>query len=1378
MGNVIYDAMERFAGIEGESGFMPICAPTGIGKSYAALEYIFDLHEGMDEYEKAKNAGETAAERVVPPYDKVVFLSTRNALVDDSEYMKRLKINGREDLASQVCSLPSNASGLIAVVEDDEAYASIPRWIEEGSNYLEKIRGKVELKKKSFDRSLSADSREALRAVWEENEERIRSELEPGFRREIRGFLDEFAKKAFDLDKVRGEDRLKAIREFPESWEWIEKAYPSVNLFDAKVVFMTLQKALHSIDTIWGGTVSFSDDILGKKKVLVVVDEFDSCKEVIAEKLVSDACSGSSDVIAEIKNVKSRALDMDMPDKAFSPYDPDSSNREETALFWDDVSEARKEEAHMQAAVKKVYEKYGLHRSVLIDGGNVRKRRGFLFNDGGYRSSGGFVGVDEGSHIEFREAAALGRCPRCGEESAMRRFGNDILCAPATEGVEGCGYRMPALLNIGGEAVEIDDEDARRLFDGKASKVKKVVSRKTGCEWEAALLLDGEKLFFLSDDKSEPVSVSLFDIGAFYDKPAPSVFSARKFLSDVRYGGGHYPRFVGNSASRYCRSQEKKVERARKREKSDDWKPNRKLPVEELSIGKAVDIMLQYATLDQKGDLAHRSLKDAALRFVRNRSGRNLVAKWDESVIPSYYERGFGVYSVEAAGEIEKPPCRMIGYDIATSPEAVIFGFARKAKVVGLSATIATQTVLENFDMSYGRSLLGDGFIGLTDEENSRIEALVDEHFRGYNDGLIGMDARLVPMFQEPEKEFKLLFGDEYAAEQAWSLVETTASTIGNVKDEAFYLRRYCRVAWHMAEFVRDESYKAALNMMTTYPSQNKSKFSLGVLKDVYAWMLYDRAVAEYGADAAEKGMTAGEYRRRAEEEVVVLRKNETDGTSIKAALAEGADRFVMTTYQGFKIGVNLSYKAPKGVETVLTDYGRETYLKDFDGILFDRKTNIVPRIDRNEFKEAKDVDRIAMFLQFSLKSVSLRESHEISRATSKEAIEWAMDMLVTGGMSNGSFSMNASDLASVREAAAGAVAQAAGRGDRGARKTRKMRLYGDPDLLYGADGRKLLKDWRRRGMFVSPLLERLLSLYVGAGDDAELALRRLKNRKGQITSMAAWKIETVLMSINRGNASESDISDYDQIGESCLKRGFSLDEDEIGSMDEFKLYYEYEDERDSYALRLTSDTHEGWREAEVDELIPAGKSSRPVSVADFRMDELMAIPGLRDHFVDNGWKTEYKPSRYLLNAVMAKRILPGRLGEKAGEFVLESVGIRTERMPNEIYERFDSKLKDYPKCYVDYKFWNGAGSVDDGEMQIGKIGRKMDEIGAERVAVLNILPPKDSGPLESPWSVVDIGGGRKIFRAAHIVDRSGNVMGSVIAALGEFLADHREETD
>lgn len=1373
---MIYDAMARFAGIEGKSGFMPICAPTGIGKSYAALEYIFDLHVWMDAYEKAKDADEGAAKEA-PPYDKVVFLSTRNALVDDSEYMKRLEGNGREDLASQVCSLPNNAAGLIAAVGDDEVYASIPQKVKDDSDYLKKIRAKVELRKKSFDRSLSADSRDALESVWEENRKKIESELEPGFRRELRGFLDDFARKASAVGKPRAGDRLKAMREFPELWGWVEKAYPAVGLFDAKVVFMTLQKALYGIDTIWGGAVSFADDILEGERVLVVVDELDSCKEVVADKLVGDACTGSADIIAEFKNVKSRALDMDMPDEAFSPYDPGSKDRDEAAMFWKDVFEAREEEAYMQAAVKKVYEKYGLHRSVLLDGGNVRKRRGFLFNEGGYMSSGRFVGVDEGSHIEFREAGSLGRCPRCGEVGAMRRFDGDILCAPSAPGLEGCGYRMPASIEVGGATVEIDDEDAKSLFDGKASKAKKIVSGKTGCEWEASLVLDGEELFFLSDHESEPTPVSRFDGGVSYDKPAPPVFSARKFLSDVRYGDRQYARFVGNSAARYCRSQEKKAERLRK-DAAAGGEDAKKVPVEELSVGKAVDIMLQYATLDQKNDMTHRSLKGAAMRFVRNLSGGSRVARSDESVLPGYYERGFGVYSIEAAGEIEKPPCRMIGYDIPTSPEAVMFGFARKAKVVGLSATIMTRTVLENFDMAYGRSLLGDRFVDLTDEENSRVQELVDEHFRGYNDGLVEMDARIVPAFHEPEKEFRLLFEEGYAAGQAWSLVAAAASSVDDGDKNGFHLRRYCRVAWHMAEFVRDGSYKAALNMMTRYPVRNEPELSLDVLRDVYAWMLYDKAVAERGVDAAEKGMMAREYRKRAEEEVVVLRDAAKDAGPIKEALSRGADRFVMTTYQGFKIGVNLSYEAPEEVETVLTDYGRETGLKDFDGVFFDKKTNIVPRMDKKEFEKAADIDRIAMFLRFAQGSVSLKEAHEISRSLSDTAVEWGMEMLVTGGHPGKPFSMRASDLASVREAATGAVAQAAGRGDRGARKARKMRLYGDPDLLYGADGAKVVEDWKRRGMFVSPLVERFFSLYVGAGDDAALAMKRLKNRKGQITAMAAWKVETVLMSINRGNASESDISDYDEIGEACLKRGFSLDEDEIGSMDEFKLYYEYEDVRDSYALRLVSDTPEGWRAAEVDELIPAGKSSYPVSVADFRMDELMAIPGLREHFVENGWKTEYRPSRYLLNAVMAKRILPGRLGEKAGEFILESVGIRTERMPNEIYERFDSALKDYSKCYVDYKFWSGSGAVDDGEMQIGKIGRKMDEIGAERVAVLSILPPKDSGPLENPWSVIDIGGGRKVFRAAHVVDGSGNVMGSVIAALEEFLADHRAETD
>jgi hypothetical protein len=136
-------------------------------------------------------------------------------------------------------------------------------------------------------------------------------------------------------------------------------------------------------------------------------------------------------------------------------------------------------------------------------------------------------------------------------------------------------------------------------------------------------------------------------------------------------------------------------------------------------------------------------------------------------------------------------------------------------------------------------------------------------------------------------------------------------------------------------------------------------------------------------------------------------------------------------------------------------------------------------------------------------------------------------------------------------------------------------------------------------------------------------------------------------------------------------------------------------------------------------------KQVQKVSEQTSRLSELMRINILRKLFINEGYATEFPESELMLTPPMFNNIYKGALGEVCGKHILETI-LKIPLLELEIneFERFDFKIDQ--NIYIDFKLWNDKIAVE-ADQEIEKIRNKMDEVGAEKVFIINILGSSDS---------------------------------------------------
>lgn len=227
------------------SGLLLIDSPTGSGKTHSVMQYICDK---VCDNSNTKIFYITSLKKNLPEKDlSNMFSKIGKGKLFDKKF---LYINSNVEQVKENWSKVKN---------------QIPTHIREHSTY-KNLNSTL-----NYLNNLPNDLKSNI-------ENQLRTEFEPNFRKHIKSLLQQKFANA--------KERLNAIKT-DSSWKWIGILYPAVFTSERQIFFLSMDKFLRGNSTLIEPTYQFlNHEII--ENAIIFIDEFDSTKDTILNKIISD----------------------------------------------------------------------------------------------------------------------------------------------------------------------------------------------------------------------------------------------------------------------------------------------------------------------------------------------------------------------------------------------------------------------------------------------------------------------------------------------------------------------------------------------------------------------------------------------------------------------------------------------------------------------------------------------------------------------------------------------------------------------------------------------------------------------------------------------------------------------------------------------------------------------------------------------------------------------------------------------------------------------------------------------------------------------------------------------------------------------------------
>jgi Type III restriction enzyme, res subunit. len=652
----------------------------------------------------------------------------------------------------------------------------------------------------------------------------------------------------------------------------------------------------------------------------------------------------------------------------------------------------------------------------------------------------------------------------------------------------------------------------------------------------------------------------------------------------------------------------------------------------------------------------------------------------------SIYERGFSVYNLKNETEhLYNSAIRMVSHNIM--PEKILLRICSNAFVFGVSATATLDTVTGNYDLIYIKTRLKDNYIELDDEMITRLRTQFNRSVSGY-DGNVEVDIQLISTSD----------GNGEYDPDAWNTLCPDAFYVKYIQDllnkndcNSFHKARYLKIAIVYHRFLLNKDILSLLCFLNKHPRIDDDELNEGILKsilNIICSCYKDDLPKEFSVEKSLFFLSGDDY--------------DENKDNLLKRLSDKEKIFVITAYNTLGAGQNIQYpvKSQDGLVRIndfplITDSedGRPLE-KDFDAIYLDLPRNVIPFATKNR-KTKNIIEQIAI-------TELLYERGDITISDESKCIKFAF--------SNKEVLINICkkiciNTASANNQAAGQVIQAVGRICRTSLKNPKIYIFADEELK---------SIFNKKPEYYGELLNyetrKLIEVLSTPREDDKLCSRLIS--KGENRSKRAMGY------INKLRWREwlkEDVDRWEYLRDHVLKHPTTSDvSDDIT----YQFYMEVPDGITRYWYSTNNDFRT--IDLSFDNDLENGES---VSIASARLEELMQIPGIRNLFEEKNYATSFETCKFMLSPPLFNNIYKGALGEVVGKRIIEDrCGISLIPLENSEYERFDFKTEG-EKIYFDFKHWNSSGFVDSGIY--GEIFKKMKDVGAEKVFVINILKPR-----------------------------------------------------
>ena len=372
-------------------GLFLLDLPTGFGKTYHILNYIFENLEHLGK-------------------KKIFFITSLKKNLPIESLRTRCYDNGKGEIFDKsVLFIDSNQELVInnlLIVESD-----IPDYFKKNSSF-QNLRSEVKYLQ-DYKNSRTGKIKSFELKMIEQSEKNIREKLEPKFRR----FVSEMLSK--DFPKKR--DRKKAVKKNSD-FQWIGKLYPPVFTDERKVYFLSIDKFFAKNTTIIEPSYFFHEHEI-TKDALIFIDEFDSTKERILNRIIENGLDKKTDFIHLFNEIHTCLETNRFP---FSLLEPSREN-----LEWDRKNE---EEGlppvqmpediveQFKAKANEISERFRLPYSYkTVDAEN--NTRNLLFHDFTYHTvlqdEKRFVAIRYNSNERFNAIHFVNEKPKLDEQSVL-----------------------------------------------------------------------------------------------------------------------------------------------------------------------------------------------------------------------------------------------------------------------------------------------------------------------------------------------------------------------------------------------------------------------------------------------------------------------------------------------------------------------------------------------------------------------------------------------------------------------------------------------------------------------------------------------------------------------------------------------------------------------------------------------------------------------------------------------------------------------------------------------------------------------------------------------------------------------------------------------
>ena len=697
-------------------------------------------------------------------------------------------------------------------------------------------------------------------------------------------------------------------------------------------------------------------------------------------------------------------------------------------------------------------------------------------------------------------------------------------------------------------------------------------------------------------------------------------------------------------------------------------------------------------------DLTSEQTRLMSEDLTGNKGGRSL----QDVISPdlSFYETGFRLFEF-IDDDHHRAQTYLQYLQMRNTPENVLLYLCRQAKVVGLSATAALPTVLGNYDLKYIKEQLKEHYHELSDETKASVQRELETLWRPYKEGRIQINLQVV----DRGKDHLLLSERLENIFSQKALAQKYAHRFTTLGAEEYVQNRYCNILTAMKAFWTHPDIRAFLCLNQVLPMPGKRAMDENLLRDA----LKDLQKI---------------YAPQAVGEMVTLRSGEQfeeNKDCLLQDLQTGAKRFVLSSYQTLGAGQNLQYPIQdlSNLVTLNAEYDEKDprfQKKDFDALYLGDITHTVVNLNEDGSLSAQEL------IKFCFQVECLYENDEISYRTLNRLLKDSI------GRFSGRRPLNASAQSSLRQSDSvhgqitRDVIQAVGRMGRTFLKNPSVYLFTTEKTLYDLD----LTCLNRR--ILNPEMEALRKgrIDLGGGEicidhthnEAERKatrgnayILRMLNVDWTEETMALWKSlrQTVLQHPRAG---------HDALDGNSMIRTYYI------PLAQDRHCYFYAQKGDFSEVILSC----GQDKMQFAASLPEGLFPSTVSEEEARLAQILSYPGLKEHFINHGWATEFGTGPYIMSPVLFQNIYKGALGEVAGKFILEKeLGLILQEIEDpEKFESFDFVTDG--DVFFDFKHWKWNMQVEESPMR-AKVLKKLDAVGGKKAFIVNLFSDGVSRP-------------------------------------------------